>query len=398
MRDIIDSAKKNYFCQIMKYISTVILFVFFALTVVGQSVFFTENSLQANLHTGKIVKNYPVFPEVGISSLVEFRWQHQARKIWASYYGYPATGFAGFFGTFGNPEELGNVYAIMPQISFTIRKNRKIPVKLTLGWGYGYWTKKHDPLTNPDNLAIGTHITNMADFSVMIPIHLSANLQMNIGTSTTHFSNGHYRMPNNGINILSLIIGFHLGNDTIVHRIKRNPFICRKWQILIQAGMGLHDFGDGSKPIGGPLYPVYALTTGITKQINHSGKFHTGIYINYYTDYYDYVTEKQLFDNKQTAYAVTSSVYLGYEFILGKFSMMVQSGWYVWNPFYKYYKNVLEQNDFKTILKKYINNKLGFQFYPFAKNGQLQGPYLGAYIRANFGQADFSEYAVGIIF
>jgi len=381
-----------------KYFFAGIFFWVFSFTGFGQLSFFTNNSLQANLHAGKIVKNYPVFPESGISLLSEFSWLHQTQKQWASYYGYPQTGIAVFYGSFGNPDELGNVYGLMPQMSFTVRKNHRKPVHLTLGWGYSYWTKKYDAVTNPDNMAIGENITNMACFSATVPIRLTTNLQMNLGISTTHFSNGHYRMPNNGINILSFIVGLYFGNDTIIPKIKTDKFNPKKWQILVQAGMGLHDFGDGSKPIGGPLYPVYALTAGLTKQINHSGKFHTGIYANYYTDYYDYITEKQLFENKQTAYAITGSIYLGYEFIFGKFSMMVQSGWYVWNPFYKYYKNTLGQTDFKSFLKKYINNKMGFQFYPFAKNGNLKGLYFGSYIRANFGQADFSEYAVGIIF
>ena len=370
----------------------------FSVSGFGQSEFFTNNSLQANFHGGKIVKNYPVFPKSGISSLMEFRWQRQIQKIWASYYSYPQAGIAGFFGSFGNPDELGNVFGLMPQMTFTARKKRRIPLHLTLGWGYGYWTKKYDAETNPDNMAIGTDFTNMACFSTTMPIRLSGNIQMNIGISTTHFSNGHYRMPNNGINILSLVVGFRFGNDTVIHKLKTDKFTSPKWQILVQAGLGLHDFGDGSKPIGGPLYPVYAFTGGIAKQINHSGKFHTGIYVNYYTDFYDYVIEKQLFEGNQTAYAITASAYLGYEFILGKFSLMVQSGWYVWNPFYKYYKNTLGQNDFKSFLKKYINNKMGFQFYPFAKNGNLKGLFFGTYIRANFGQADFSEYAVGFVF
>ena len=390
--------RKNYFCQMKSHFFIEIFFWIFSLTGFGQSGFFDNNSLQANFHGGKIVKNYPVFPESGMSSFMEFRWQHQSQKQWALYYGFPNVGVAAFFGSFGNPEELGNVFGIMPQMTFTVRRNHQTPIHLILGWGYSYWTKRYDAVTNPDNMAIGANITNMASFSATMPFRLSKNIQMNIGVSTIHCSNGHYRMPNNGINIPSLVLGFRFGNDTIFYKSVIEKMFAKKWQILIQAGMGLHDFGDGSKPIGGPLYPVYTFVSGMTKQINYSGKFHTGIYINYYTGFYDYVVEKQLFGGRQTTYAVTASAYLGYEFILGKFSMAVESGWYIWNPFYKYYKNSLGQNDFKTFLKEYINNKMGFRFYPFAENGNLKGLFFGSYIRANFGQADFSEYAMGFVF
>jgi len=208
----------------IKTIFISILFCFLGLFATGQSGFFAGNSVQVNLHAGKIVKNYPVFPGSGISSLIEFRWQYQTYKSWTSYYGYPTIGFGGFFGSFGNPDELGNVYGLMPQMTFTVRKNRKIPLILTLGWGYGYWTKKYDAVTNPNNMAIGANITNMACFSATIPIRLSANLQMNIGLSTTHFSNGHYRMPNNGINIPSFVVGLHFGNDTVISKIKTDKF------------------------------------------------------------------------------------------------------------------------------------------------------------------------------
>ncbi len=375
-----------------------ILFLLYSVTSFGQSGFVNHNRLQTHFYAGKIVKNYPVFPKSEFASLVAFSWQWQTHKTWASYYGYPKFGMTMVFGDFGNPNELGNVVGLMPEMTFTIRKTRNIPIHLTLGWGYSYWTKKYDAITNPNNMAIGANLTNMASFSATIPICLSKTIQMNIGVSTTHFSNGHYRMPNNGINIPSVVIGINIGNDTIQAKPESEKFIFSKWQYVFQTGMGLHDFGDGSKPIGGPLYPVYAFTGGGVKQINHSGKFHTGVYLNYYTDFFDYVKEKQLLTNQQTAYAITGSVYLGYEFILGKFSLMVESGWYIWNPFYKYYKNTQEQNDFKSFLKKYINNKMGFQYYPFAKNGKLKGLYLGTYIRANFGQADFTEYAAGIVF
>ncbi len=368
----------------------------FSFTGFGQSGFFANNSLQVNLHTGKIIKNYPVFPKSGMSSLVELRWQHRTQKQWALYYDYPSVGVAAFFGSFGNPDELGNLLGFMPQMSFTVREKHRKPIHLTLGWGYSYWTQKYNAVTNSDNMAIGSSITNMATFSATVPFRLSENIRMNAGISTIHCSNGHYRMPNNGINILSLVVGFRLGNDTVLYKPDIEKMPAKKWQIIAQAGVGLHDFGDGSKPIGGPLYPVYGFTGGVAKQINYSGKFHTGIYINCYTDYYDYMAEKQIFKDKQTTYSVTAAAYLGYEFILGKFSMMVQSGWYVWNPFYKYYNK--RQTGFKSFLKKYINNKMGFQFYPFAKNGNLKGLYLGTYIRANFGEADFSEYAMGFVF
>lgn len=205
-------------------------------------------------------------------------------------------------------------------------------------------------------------------------------------------------MPNNGINIPSFVLGLQFRKDSIFPQPEKQKFRLKKLFFIVQAGTGLHDFGDGSKPIGGPLYIVYALTTGVAKQINPAGKIHLGIYVNYYSDYYDYMVEKMLFTNSQSVHATTATVYIGYEFMFGKFSFMVQSGLYVWNPFYKYYKNTLGENDFKTFLKKYINNKIGLQFFPFAKNGVQKGVYVGSFIRANFGQADFSEFAVGCLF
>lgn len=357
-----------------------------------------NQSLQINFHGGKIIKNYPVFPKSGLSSILEINWQQQTQKKWAAFYNYPTVGFSSVFGSFGNPNEIGYVLGIMPKMRFIARRQTGKTFHLSLGWGYAFWTKKYNPKYNPYNMAISTNITNMAFFSATTPVKFSKAIQMNIGLSTIHFSNGHYRIPNNGINILSFVVGMQLGKDTIFHKYKPETPFHSKWQYIIQAGAGLHDFGDGSKPIGGPLYPVYALTCGITKQVNYFGKFHMGIYLNYYTDFYDYMREKQLFPNKQIIYATTSSIYVGYEFILGKFSMVAQSGWYIWNPFYKYYKNILGENSFKAFLKKYISNKIGFQFYPFAQNNSLKGLFCGIYIRANFGQADFSEYAVGFVF
>lgn len=374
---------------------TIFCLSFFLINLLSYS---QSNSYQLNIHIGRVVKNYPVFPPSSISSLIELRWQQQLLSQWSSFYRYPKLGLTSVFSNYGNEKELGFGIGLMPQLTFNVRKKYRIPLWLTFGWGYSYITKKYDPYSNPINTAVSTNITNMACFSAMTTINLSNKFKLNVGISTLHFSNGHYRMPNNGINIPSLVLGLQFGKDSIFSQPEKQNFNLKKIFFIVQAGTGLHDFGDGSKPIGGPLYPVYALTTGIAKQVNSAGKIHLGIYVNYYTDYYDYIVEKMLFKTSQTAHAMTGTIYLGYEFLFGKFSFMVQSGLYAWNPFYKYYKNTLGENDFKTFLKKFINNKMGLQFYPFAKHGVQKGIYLGSYIRANFGQADFSEFAFGYSF
>lgn len=73
---------------------------------------------------------------------------------------------------------------------------------LTFGWN------PYDPSTNPDNHVIGSKVTAYINADFYANIILARWLDLNIGASVSHFSNGNTAYPNMGLNTLTAKVGF----------------------------------------------------------------------------------------------------------------------------------------------------------------------------------------------
>lgn len=99
-----------------------------------------------------------------------------------------------------NPQ-LGNPFSFFifqgAQIARLARKltfNYEWNLGLTFGW------HPYDKENNPDNLVIGSHVTAYINLDAYLAWRLSRQVDVNIGWSVSHFSNGNTKFPNCGLN------------------------------------------------------------------------------------------------------------------------------------------------------------------------------------------------------
>ena len=123
------------------------------------------------------------------------------RKSWQSKSNYPSVGLSFLYTGIGEIPELGRAFAIIPNISFNCLKSRKNQINFNLGVGVGYLTQKFDPETNPKNSFIGTHFNAAINVSSEYSRMITNRLGLSVFIGFTHFSNGSFRTPNNGLNI-----------------------------------------------------------------------------------------------------------------------------------------------------------------------------------------------------
>jgi len=377
------------------FLKPIVLFflalLFSGYTIIGQ----TPWHYSLDFHGGKIIKNYPSFPHRNIAFIGEFKLTKPTigTRPWHQYLHHPDIGGSLFFGSLGNASVFGNLLGIMPIFDFHLAHK----TDLSVGLGTAYFKTYFDIAKNPENLFISTPFTYLAKGSLTKTVFVSPKKSATIGISVLHASNGHYKMPNNGINLVLLSMGIHLGKtpaflpDTFSNRTDR------RWHLSLEGGGGRHDFGDGTAPLNGPLYSVATIHIGSSKFIWNSGRFLAGITVTYYTDFYDYIVYQNFMPDTRMN-ATTLSTYIGYDFVFGHFAFNIESGILWWNPFYIKYKTSVGNHDIINVLKRYINNRLGFRYFPFIRTNHQKGLFLGAYIRANFGQADFNEISIGWLF
>jgi hypothetical protein len=163
-----------------------------------QNSFFVEPIFNA----GKSVKINPeIFPKNDFCLLNElnFGWQTLGRKDWHHIYGFPQPGVAFLYAYNGNDVVLGRTFAIEPNLTLHALRTEKNNIEINLGSGFAYFPIIHNPVNNSTNEYIGSHINGIVSFSFMYSKTLSKTLQLKIGVSTFHFSNGHYQLPNGGM-------------------------------------------------------------------------------------------------------------------------------------------------------------------------------------------------------
>ena len=358
--------------------------------------------IQPQVHIGKLVKIYPVFPETDFSALNELNIavQTAGSKEWHQSFHYPQVGVALFYGYLGNNEVMGQNFSIVPNLAFNNRRGKRFWLQTRFGMGFSYFTKHYNAITNPTNLVVGSSITNMTFIALDGQFKLSSHFNFNIGLATMHFSNGHYQLPNLGANIPSATIGISYFPTARPQYYKRDSItrLVKKLLFNINVGYGRHEFGGATKATGGPKYNVFQAALYVSKRWRKVSNVHAGVFVSYYADYYDFITSEELFDKQQRLKAMVVTVFLGHEWMIGNFGLVAQSGINVYSPFLKEYR---KQEDAKTTadLGRFISNKVGIHYYPFnTYKTTSKKLYLGMYLKANFGTADFAEVAAGYTF
>jgi hypothetical protein len=163
-------------------------------------------------HVGPLIKG----PVSGSEFSVEF--QTMSNKPWQQYLSFPIVGIGTVWLNLGNPEKLGNAFALYPYVSFPLIRTNYFKLNLKAGAGVSYLTKTYYN-TNTDSLgnllpsltgtnsAIGSNLNVYFSGGGNIEIPLSKSLSLTGDYTWNHISNGSAVAPNSGLNLLNGFIG-----------------------------------------------------------------------------------------------------------------------------------------------------------------------------------------------
>ena len=357
----------------------------------------------AEILTGKVISNYPSFPEVNNAALLV---RLRAGKLldggrpWHRYYNYPEMGINLVAGNLGESELFGTLIGASPEMILTQPLNKKLSISECAGLGISYYTKKYDEEKNPDNIAIGSHFTAFGSASLRFNYLINSSLQFSMALSVLHSSNSHIALPNVGLNLPA--IGFGINYRFIENKatsIVEKPSFNRKLHFNIKAGLGINEQGSSTAPVNGPKYPIYIASFFVTKKLSYVNKIQLGLEGYFNTGVYDFIVSENVYAEHQKKRACSGFVFAGHEFLFGHFSLPAILGVYFYNPFYQSQYKLYYEDDFKAKFKNSIVMKIGIQYYLFNSHTiDKYQVYLGTYVKTNFGQADFWENAIGFQF
>lgn len=314
-----------------------------------------------------VLDSRPFLAELSIST------QTTGKKSWQQSNGYPELGVSFLYGNSGSREYIGHITALVPFIQFPFFKTSVFYGGVRVGMG-GAWVEKiFNPQTDFKNLIIGSHLNFCSNLMVLAGLLVLPRTYLDIGVSLTHISNGSMKLPNYGLNPLSLSAGIKYDLHPPLTMIRRTIAPTEnKWAFYLYTFAALKE----SYPLESPLYLVNVLNLETMRDFSHTGRYGGGINLTYDRALTSEVYNSPIFAFDKSKSKLEVALYLAYEYVAGNLSFPVQLGYYLYN-------NYLISSFYELV---------GIKFR-IAKHW-----ILGAAVKAHYGEGDFIQWGLGYKF
>ncbi len=368
--------------------------------------------LLPELSIGKTAPANKFFPKTGAQTSLFFSIGNSNKnktEEWIARLNYPSTGISLGLSGFGNNEALGNAITLMPFLEFDIMPS-KTRLKLNMGLGVSRFSKKFDRLSNRFNRAISTDYNWSFRSLLLYDLFKNHPDRLRLGAGYFHQSNGHTKLPNQGLNTFTVSISSKIFSENRVVAPKETehltPKKTKQYYLSLRTGIGqqiltyddflLTDIEDYNQP-----KEVYSLAIGGGLVINKFLKIGGGFHYRFYEHYFDYIKRNKTepFVNAPFKNATNFGIFFGGELLLSHVGLEFQMGINLYKPFYEvdWLLNEEELNWYYEI-KKHVPARMGLKLYALNTDNQPKHNFfLGATINANLGQADFSELSIGYV-
>ncbi|HXB41555.1 MAG TPA: acyloxyacyl hydrolase [Bacteroidia bacterium] len=130
-------------------------------------------------------------------------------KLWHHENNFPEQGVGFAFFNLDNPKQLGNVYAIFSFYEIPLNaKEKKFRLYMRLAPGLAYTPVYFNAIDNHKNNVVSSPFNAYVNFKWYFHWDISNKLRWEGGLNFSHASNGRARVPNLGINMVTLNSGF----------------------------------------------------------------------------------------------------------------------------------------------------------------------------------------------
>ena len=335
---------------------------------------FSKPSVAARFFWGSFVTHLPkaAYLRDSYSYFGELSVQQQTdgRYDWQRSNGLPQLGVALQYGNSGSKQYIGRMMGVFPFMNWKLYNSRDFTSGFRAGVGLGWVQKPYDVITNHKNILLGTHTNAYINFLWENDVRLFSNLHIGAGLSFTHLSNGSSTLPNLGLNIPAVSLGLRYGLDrpTVIAQVKGEVSIRpSRWVFFTTVGFKQAPW------VGGKRYITNSLKAEWNRPLWRSGHYSAGAVLFYNPALV--IDPAGILDHTQNGviHKVQAGAFVGYEHLLGRLSIPLQLGVYVYN-----------HNSYPTIFQE-----LGLRY----RINQRWSTELA--MKAHMGRADFIHAGLG---
>ncbi|WP_277477674.1 acyloxyacyl hydrolase [Catalinimonas alkaloidigena] len=270
-------------------------------------------------------------------------------KYWQQLYAYPDIGISFSYQDYLNPT-LGKSLCLMPFMQLYMHRGRVSNLLADFGIGVAYHTNPYHSKNNDRNVALGSHFSFSLNASLKYQLSISNVFSTGLLVHFEHYSNGGYKKPNSGANLLQ-------GGFFINHKLK--PYVKathRQWEkvplqekeiyFTILPSFSLKELGIGSS-----IFPSYNLGVHINKPVSHISTLNFGV-----DAYHDIAIKKRISRKKPEEHIDHKSLAItgGHELMINKISFVTQVGYYIYRPYKDLYREFFQRYS----LRIYVNPRL----------------------------------------
>lgn len=321
-----------------------VIFLFFSVTLLAQKEVPANHYWEAQYYYGIMLRHNKnvahLVTEHPLGFILSYNRKTYGQKYWQQVYNYPDWGVSFLFEDFRN-EILGKNYGLYGHYNFYFL-NRNLQLRLAQGIAYN--TNPFDINTNFKNNAYGT--------TILISNYLLINYKremlfkgvgLQAGLSFVHHSNGGFKAPNTGTNVVAFNVGVlytmdhYVEPEYISEENEKNYSEKLKYNFVLRFGLNEGDFYNLGQQ------PFLVVSAFVDKRLNYKSTIQLGAEV-----FFSKFLKKEI---EYRSIAFNSSnltgeedykrvgIFAGHEFRLGNFAIPTQLGYYVYWP-YKYESRV----------------------------------------------------------
>lgn len=308
---------------------------------------------------------------------ISLRQQTNGFKSWEANYGYPEIAYNLSFYDLKNDAQLGKVIALSSGMGFHLLGNPlfKNDLQFYFGIGLAYSTNPYEHDSNNLNNVISSTITYNGNIRLSYYHAIGNKIKLGAGLKLTHFSNGSFKLPNNGLNIITAnLMATYKIVDTTSKFTKTEEVKVLDKKVRFGAVFRL-GFSE-APPIGSGVKPLYAFSLMVQKRVSLKSLLETGV--EFYANKAIESEIEHSFDEEHKGKDYKRvGLMIGHQLVVNKLTVVTQIGYYLYRPYFP---------------KERIYQRLGFAYY---FTDQL---YASMTLKTHFAVAEAIEYGIGFRF
>lgn len=295
--------------------------------------------------------------------------QTKGRKSWQRALKLPLIGVSLIGTSTGNKQVLGNHFGMYSYLMYPFTKSEHHVFYGRVGCGVGFTKTVFDQQTNPKNNAISSHVNALINFGLLYQYKWKQNHVL-AGLDLTHFSNGASRLPNLGLNLPFVTLGY--GRTLQFKEVESGNVessLVKDWRFSLSLFGSVRD----AYPTGNKRTAIWALNFNTQRVFTHGKGYEVGLDLMYKPAIQNY----RPYIDKSEETMVQIGLYNAYLLTLDKLQIVVGMGLYLrdeYNP------------------EDPVYHRVGFRY-------QLDDHWkLNLSLKSHWAKADYIEYGIGYRF